>query len=132
MGGHCDELAALGKVPATRRPRLFNADAARVGELKLPPIDYVLTSPPYWDMLRARIYEMELKKREAVAQAEADSKTEIGWGRQIRSYVLHPYTQVTDHRTDTSVGDAHAVLDGGLDPFIDAYLHQQIAPGDDA
>lgn len=49
-----DELAALGKVPATRHPRLFNADAARVGELKLPAIDYVLTSPPYWDMLRVR------------------------------------------------------------------------------
>jgi DNA modification methylase len=49
-----DEIAALGRVPATRHPRLFNADAARVGELKLPPIDYVLTSPPYWDMLRAR------------------------------------------------------------------------------
>jgi len=49
-----DEIAALGRVPRTRHPLLFNADAAGVGELKLPPVDYVLTSPPYWDMLRAR------------------------------------------------------------------------------
>ena len=58
-----------------------------------------------WDMLRARIYEMELKKREAVAQAEADSKTEIGWGRQIRSYVLQPYQMVKDLRTGVETSD---------------------------
>ncbi|MDP9368706.1 MAG: peptide chain release factor 2, partial [Chloroflexota bacterium] len=51
-----------------------------------------------------------------------------GFGNRIRSYVLHPYTQVTDHRTDTSVGDAQAVLDGDIAPFINAYLHHQIGP----
>ena len=55
--------------------------------------------------------------------------TGAGFGNRIRSYVLHPYTQVTDHRTDISIGDAHAVLDGELDPFIDAWLHQQADAG---
>ncbi|HXW00473.1 MAG TPA: peptide chain release factor 2, partial [Anaerolineae bacterium] len=51
---------------------------------------------------------------------------EAGWGNQIRSYVLHPYKMVKDHRTDYEVGNAEAVLDGDLDGFIEAYLHQNI------
>lgn len=81
-----------------------------------------------YKILRARLLELKL-------QQEAKDRNEIkgdliaaGFGSRIRSYVIHPYTQVTDHRTETSVGDAHGVLDGNLDPFIDAYLHSQIAP----
>jgi peptide chain release factor 2 len=81
-----------------------------------------------WDMLRARIYEMELKKREAVAQAEADSKTEIGWGRQIRSYVLQPYQMVKDLRTGVETSDTGGVLDGDLDRFLQASLSQKLGP----
>ncbi|HEY7797944.1 MAG TPA: peptide chain release factor 2 [Hyphomonadaceae bacterium] len=81
-----------------------------------------------WDMLRARIYEMELKKREAVAQAEADSKTEIGWGRQIRSYVLQPYQMVKDLRTGVETSDTSGVLDGDLDQFLSASLSHKLGP----
>jgi peptide chain release factor 2 len=73
-------------------------------------------------MLKARLYEREQDKlRQAVDQLYGD-KGEIAWGSQIRSYVLQPYTQVKDHRTDEVVGNAQGVLDGNLDPFIEAYL----------
>ena len=75
-----------------------------------------------WKMLRARLYELELQKREAVAQALADAKTDIGWGHQIRSYVLQPYQMVKDLRTGTESGNPGAVLDGGLDEFMAAAL----------
>ncbi|MEM8665550.1 MAG: peptide chain release factor 2 [Pseudomonadota bacterium] len=84
-----------------------------------------------WDMLRARLYEAELKKREEAAQAEADSKTDIGWGHQIRSYVLQPYQLVKDLRTgveSTSPGD---VLDGELTPFMEASLAQRAYGSDE-
>lgn len=73
-------------------------------------------------MLRARLYEIEQdKKRQAVDQLYGD-KGEIAWGSQIRSYVMQPYTMVKDHRTDEQVGNVQGVLDGNLDPFIEAYL----------
>jgi peptide chain release factor 2 len=68
-----------------------------------------------WDMLRARLYEAELKKREEAANAEAASKTDIGWGHQIRSYVLQPYQLVKDLRTGTESTNPQDVLDGNLD-----------------
>lgn len=79
-----------------------------------------------WDMLRARLYEEELQKREEEAQAEAANKTEIGWGHQIRSYVLQPYQMVKDLRTGVESGNPAAVLDGDLDQFIQAALAQRI------
>ena len=79
-------------------------------------------------MLRARIYEMELKKREVAAQAEADSKTEIGWGRQIRSYVLQPYQMVKDLRTGVETSDTGGVLDGDLEAFLQASLSHKLGP----
>ncbi|PDT80609.1 peptide chain release factor 2 [Sinorhizobium sp. BJ1] len=85
-----------------------------------------------WDMLRARLYEAELKKREEAANAEAASKTEIGWGHQIRSYVLQPYQLVKDLRTgveSTSPGD---VLDGELNDFMEAALAHRVSGGADA
>ena len=81
-----------------------------------------------WDMLRAKLYEMELKKREAAAQAEADSKTEIGWGRQIRSYVLQPYQMVKDLRTGVETSDTQGVLDGDIDRFLSASLSHKLGP----
>jgi peptide chain release factor 2 len=73
-------------------------------------------------MLKARLYEIEQdKKRQAVDQLYGD-KGEIAWGSQIRSYVMQPYTMVKDHRTDEQVGNVQGVLDGNLEPFIEAYL----------
>ena len=78
-----------------------------------------------WQMLRARIYEMELKKREAQAAAEQAAKTDIGWGHQIRSYVLQPYQMVKDLRTGVSTSATGDVLDGDLDQFMEAALAQK-------
>ncbi|TAJ29027.1 MULTISPECIES: peptide chain release factor 2 [unclassified Bosea (in: a-proteobacteria)] len=79
-----------------------------------------------WDMLRARLYEVELKKREEKANAEQASKTDIGWGHQIRSYVLQPYQLVKDLRTGVASTDPSEVLDGALDPFMEASLAQRV------
>ena len=80
-------------------------------------------------ILRARLYELEKRKQEERMAEITKGKTDIGFGHQIRSYVLHPYRMVKDHRTNTEVGNADAVLDGALDAFIDAYLrHQSVQP----
>tara|TARA_Y100000994_G_scaffold228867_1_gene213435 strand:+ start:5033 stop:5956 length:924 start_codon:yes stop_codon:yes gene_type:complete len=79
------------------------------------------------DMMRARLYEHELQKREAEAQVEQDAKTEIGWGHQIRSYVLHPYQMVKDLRTELETGNTQAVLDGDLDSFLEASLASHVS-----
>ena len=85
-----------------------------------------------WKMLRARLYEMELQKREAAAQALEDQKTDIGWGHQIRSYVLQPYQLVKDLRTDVETSDTAGVLDGDLDAFMGASLAQRVGATRDA
>jgi peptide chain release factor 2 len=82
-----------------------------------------------WKMLRARLYELELEKREAAAAAEAASKTDIGWGHQIRSYVLQPYQLVKDLRTGKESTSPQDVLNGDLTPFMEASLAQRIAGG---
>lgn len=74
--------------------------------------------------LKARLYEMEIRKKEEEAAALSEEKKDIGWGSQIRSYVLHPYRMVKDHRTAFETGNTDAVLDGDLDGFIEAYLLQ--------
>ena len=74
------------------------------------------------EMLRARMYEAELRKREAVTAAQEDAKTDIGWGHQIRNYVLAPYQLVKDLRTGVEKGNPDAVLDGDLDDFMAAAL----------
>lgn len=79
-----------------------------------------------WDMLRARVYEIQLAEREAAAQAEADAKTEIGWGHQIRSYVLQPYQMVKDLRTNVETSNTGGVLDGDLDAFMAAALAARV------
>ncbi len=78
------------------------------------------------NMLKARMYEMELQKREATNAANEAAKTDIGWGHQIRSYVLAPYQLVKDLRTSYETGNPAAVLDGGLDPFMAASLAARV------
>jgi peptide chain release factor 2 len=78
-----------------------------------------------WDMLRAKLYEAELKKREEKAAAAQAAKTDIGWGHQIRSYVLQPYQMVKDLRTGVSTSNTGAVLDGDIDQFTEAALAQK-------
>ena len=79
-----------------------------------------------WKMLRSRLYELELQKREAAAQALADAKSDIGWGHQIRSYVLQPYQMVKDLRTEVETSDTQGVLDGDLDQFMGAALAARV------
>jgi peptide chain release factor 2 len=81
-------------------------------------------------MLRARLYELELEKREAVTEAMNATKTDIGWGHQIRSYVLQPYQMVKDLRTGVETSQTQAVLDGDLDRFLAAALAQRIKGAD--
>ena len=85
-----------------------------------------------WEMLRSRLYEVELEKREAAANAEAASKTDIGWGHQIRSYVMQPYQMVKDMRTGVESSAPSDVLDGELNPFMEAALAHRISGGADA
>jgi peptide chain release factor 2 len=73
-------------------------------------------------ILRSKLYELELEKKRQESQKLEASKAEIGFGSQVRSYVLHPYRLIKDHRTKLEVGDTDRVLDGDLDPFIKAYL----------
>lgn len=82
-----------------------------------------------WSMLRARIYEEELKKREEAANATEATKTDIGWGHQIRSYVLQPYQLVKDLRTGVENTDPQGVLNGNLDAFMEAALAQRVHGG---
>jgi peptide chain release factor 2 len=78
------------------------------------------------EMLKARLYELELRKREAISDAVEAGKTDIGWGHQIRSYVLQPYQMVKDLRTSVEKGNPDAVLDGDLDEFMAAALAQRV------
>ena len=77
-------------------------------------------------MLKARLYEAELQKREEAANAESAAKTDVGWGHQIRSYVLQPYQMVKDLRTGHETSNTSAVLDGDLDDFMEASLAARV------
>ncbi len=79
-----------------------------------------------WEMLRARLYELELQRREEAAQSAEDNKTDIGWGHQIRSYVLQPYQMVKDLRTGVESSQPNLVLDGDLDQFMGAALAARV------
>lgn len=78
-------------------------------------------------ILKARLYDLETRRRDEEREKKSGEKKEIAWGSQIRSYVLQPYRMVKDHRTGEEVGDADRVLDGGIDPFIEAWLKDRIA-----
>ncbi|GLQ39210.1 peptide chain release factor 2 [Rhizobium albus] len=84
-----------------------------------------------WNMLRARLYEAELKRREEAASATEATKTEIGWGHQIRSYVLQPYQLVKDLRTGVESTNPQEVLDGSVDAFMEAALAHRVHGGDE-
>jgi peptide chain release factor 2 len=79
-------------------------------------------------VLKSRLLEVERRKREEAAAKDYQSKQKIEWGSQIRSYVLHPYNMVKDHRTGYETGNAQAVLEGKLDPFMEAYLKWKVTP----
>ncbi|MEM7355168.1 MAG: peptide chain release factor 2 [Acidobacteriota bacterium] len=81
-------------------------------------------------VMRARLYDLEMQKRAEEQAKREDAKMEIGFGSQIRSYVLHPYRMVKDHRTKVEIGDTDSVLDGDLDPFIEAWLREDMEAGD--
>ncbi len=83
-----------------------------------------------WQMLRAKLYEAELKKREEKAAADQAAKTDIAWGHQIRSYVLQPYQMVKDLRTGVSTSNTGGVLDGDLDQFVEAALAHRAFGGE--
>ncbi len=76
--------------------------------------------------LKAKLYDIELKKKEAELAAQRDGQQDVAWGSQIRSYVLHPYQMVKDHRTSAETGNIDRVLDGDLDMFIEAYLKRNL------
>ncbi|MCZ0704130.1 peptide chain release factor 2 [Natronobacillus azotifigens] len=77
-------------------------------------------------MLKAKLYQLEIEKQQAEISEIRGEQKEIGWGSQIRSYVFHPYSMVKDHRTNVETGNTQSVLDGDLDPFINAYLREQM------
>jgi peptide chain release factor 2 len=85
-----------------------------------------------WNMLKARLYELELQKRQEKIDAANATKTDIGWGHQIRSYVLQPYQMVKDLRTGVTTSNPAAVLDGDLDEFMAASLAQRVQGGERA
>jgi len=78
------------------------------------------------NMLRAKLYQKQVEEQEKKLAEIRGEQKEIGWGSQIRSYVFHPYSMVKDHRTNTETGNVQAVMDGEIDPFIDAYLRSRI------
>jgi peptide chain release factor 2 len=82
-----------------------------------------------WEMLRSRLYERELELKAAEAEARIGEKSDIGWGHQIRSYVLQPYQMVKDLRTGVEIREPDKVLDGDIDPFMAAALAHAIGGG---
>ena len=85
-----------------------------------------------YKMLRAALYKRKLEEQEAARAAVEATKTDISWGNQIRSYVFQPYTMVNDHRTELKIADVQRVMDGDIDPFIQAWLKRETSRGDGA
>jgi len=78
-------------------------------------------------MMKAKLYQMEIDRQQQELSEIQGEQKEIGWGSQIRSYIFHPYAMVKDHRTNVDIGNAQGVIDGDIDPLIDAYLRSQIS-----
>jgi len=77
-------------------------------------------------MLKSKLYQLEIEKKQQELAEIRGEQQEIGWGSQIRSYIFHPYSMVKDHRTNFDIGNVNSVVDGNIDPFIDAYLRSQM------
>lgn len=77
-------------------------------------------------MLAAKLFERKRQEQQQQLQEIQGEQKDIAWGSQIRSYVFHPYSMVKDHRTNVEIGNVQAVMDGNIDPFIDAYLRSQL------
>jgi peptide chain release factor 2 len=77
-------------------------------------------------MLKSKLYQLKIEEQQSQLDEIRGEKNDIGWGSQIRSYVFHPYSMVKDHRTNTEVGNTQSVMDGDLNPFIDAYLRSKL------
>lgn len=82
-------------------------------------------------ILKSKLYQRKLEELEEEKKEIEEKKSDIGWGHQIRSYVLHPYQKIKDHRTGLEVGDVKRVLDGNLDPFINSYLRSEVSKNDE-
>ncbi len=108
---------------------LSNGEAARVVAECTEERSQLQNRERAMTMLKSRIYQLEREIQEAAKSEIEGKKKKIEWGSQIRSYVFQPYTMVNDHRTETKVTDIHAVMDGDLEPFINAYLLQQAGAG---
>lgn len=78
------------------------------------------------NMLKAKLYQKKIEEQEKELAEIRGEQKEIGWGSQIRSYVFHPYSLVKDHRTNVEIGNVQAVMDGEIDPFINAYLRSRL------
>lgn len=89
----------------------------------------ILNRQTAMQILKSKLYELELKKKEEEINRVRGEKKDIGWGNQIRSYFLQPYQLIKDHRTDTEVGDVESVLNGEIDIFIKAYLEKNLTRG---
>ena len=81
-------------------------------------------------MLKNKLYQAEIERREAKKAALDATKSDVTFGSQIRSYVFQPYTMVNDHRTELKITDVHKVMDGAIDPFIEAYLKRDTVAGE--
>src|SRR2546429_8449296 len=90
--------------------------------IRRPPRSTLFPYTTLFRSLRSRLYDMELQKRQAETDKLDETKMDISFGSQIRSYVMQPYQMIKDHRTKFEVGDVNRVLDGDLDPFIRSYL----------
>jgi peptide chain release factor 2 len=89
----------------------------------------ILNRQTAMQILKSRLYELERKKKEEELEKVRGEKKDIGWGSQIRSYVLQPYQLIKDHRTDAETGDVQSVLNGGIDIFIKGYLEKNLPRG---
>jgi peptide chain release factor 2 len=78
-------------------------------------------------MMKAKLYQLKIEEQQQELAEIRGEQKDIGWGSQIRSYVFHPYSMVKDHRTNHEIGNTSSVMDGDLDPFIDAYLRSSLA-----